>query len=55
LVLFKKAVKGQPGRHPLANHFGPRWALGIGATAAFTAVLVEIYVLGRRKEPLLAP
>jgi MFS family permease len=38
----------------IANHFGPRWALGIGATAGFAAALVAVYVLASRKEPLLA-
>ncbi len=38
----------------VANHFGPRWALAVGAGACFTAALVAVYVLARRKEPLLA-
>ena len=38
----------------IANHFGPRWALGIGAAAGFAAALVAVYVLASRKEPLLA-
>ena len=38
----------------VANHFGPRWTLGIGAGAGFTAALVAAYVLARRKEPVLA-
>ena len=38
----------------VANHFGPRWSLGIAAGAAFTAALVAVYVLARPKEPLLA-
>jgi hypothetical protein len=38
----------------VANQFGPRWSLGIGAVAGFTAALVAVYVLARRKEPLLA-
>ncbi len=38
----------------VANHFGPRWSLGIAAGAAFAAALVPVYVLGRRREPLLA-
>ncbi|MGO9097937.1 MAG: MFS transporter, partial [Mycobacterium sp.] len=38
----------------VANHFGPRWALGMGAGAGFAAALVAVYVLARRKEPLLA-
>ena len=37
----------------VANHFGPRWSLALGAGAAFTAALVAAYVLTRRKEPML--
>jgi len=52
------ALGGTPIGAPLvgwvANHFGPRWALGIGAGAGFTAALVAAYVLARRGEPLLA-
>ena len=38
----------------VANHFGPRWSLGIGAAAGFAAALVALYALARRKEPMLA-
>ena len=38
----------------VANHFGPRWTLGVGAAAGFSAALVAACVLGRRKEPVLA-
>jgi MFS family permease len=38
----------------VANRFGPRWALGIGAAASFAAALVAVYVLARRKQPLPA-
>jgi MFS family permease len=52
------ALGGTPIGAPIvgwvANHFGPRWALGIGAGAGLTAALVAVYVLARRKEPLLA-
>jgi len=52
------ALGGAPIGAPItgwvANQFGPRWALGIGAAAGFTAALVAVYVLARRKEPLLA-
>jgi MFS family permease len=34
----------------VANHFGPRWALGIGAGAGFTAALAAVYVLARRED-----
>jgi len=47
-------VIGAPIIGWVANHFGPRWALGIGAGAGFTAALVAVCVLARRKEPLLA-
>jgi hypothetical protein len=36
----------------VANHFGPRWSLAVGAGACFTAALIAIYVLAHRKEPL---
>jgi MFS family permease len=36
----------------VANHFGPRWTLGIAALAGCIAALVGAYVLLRRKEPL---
>jgi MFS family permease len=52
------ALGGTPIGAPIigwvANRFGPRWALAIGAAAGFTAALVAAYVLSRRKEPLLA-
>jgi MFS family permease len=52
------ALGGTPIGAPIigwvANHFGPRWALGIGAGAGFSAALVAVYVLARRREPLLA-
>jgi cyanate permease len=38
----------------IANHFGPRWSLAVGAWACFTAALVAVYVLARRKKLLLA-
>ena len=47
------ALGGAPLGAPIvgwvANHFGPRWALGIGAGAGFTAALVAAYVLARRQ------
>jgi MFS family permease len=52
------ALGGTPIGAPIvgwvANHFGPRWSLAVGAAAGFTAALVAAYVLLRRKEPLLA-
>jgi MFS family permease len=37
----------------VANHFGARWSLGIGAAAGFAAALFALPVLGRQKEGLL--
>jgi MFS family permease len=37
----------------IANRFGPRWSLAVGAGACFTAALVAVYVLAGRKEPPL--
>ncbi|WP_158942409.1 MFS transporter [Granulicella sp. S190] len=34
----------------VANHFGPRWSLAVGAGAGFTAALVAVYILARRRE-----
>ncbi|HEX7728580.1 MAG TPA: MFS transporter [Terracidiphilus sp.] len=52
------ALGGTPIGAPMvgwvANHFGPRWALGIGAAAGFTAALVAVNVLARRKDPMFA-
>ena len=48
------ALGGTPLGAPIvgwvANHFGPRWALGIGAAAGFAAALVAAWVLGRPQE-----
>ena len=52
------ALGGTPIGAPIvgwvANRFGPRWALSIGAGAGFAAALVAIYVMARRKETLTA-
>jgi len=52
------ALGGTPIGAPIvgwvANRFGPRWALGVGAASGFIAALVAVYVLTCRKEPLLA-
>ena len=52
------ALGGTPVGAPIvglvANHFGPRWALGIGAGAGVLAALVAAYVLAYRDEPMLA-
>jgi MFS family permease len=51
------ALGGTPIGAPMvgwvANHFGPRWSLAVGAGAGFTAGLVAVYFLARRKELLL--
>ena len=48
------ALGGTPIGAPItgwvANHFGPRWSLGIGAGAGFSAAAVAVYVLSRREE-----
>jgi len=47
------ALGGTPIGAPIvgwvANHFGPRWALGVGAASGFIAALLGAYVLWRRK------
>jgi MFS family permease len=51
------ALGGTPIGAPIvgwvANHFGPRWALGVGAGAGFAAALVAVYVLAHRKDHCL--
>ncbi|CRL46631.1 hypothetical protein SGGMMB4_05415 [Sodalis glossinidius str. 'morsitans'] len=41
------ALGGAPIGAPIvggvADHFGPRWALGLGAAAGFTAAMVALY------------
>jgi MFS family permease len=45
------ALGGTPIGAPIvgrvADVFGPRWALGIGAAAGFAAAIVGIYYLGK--------
>jgi MFS family permease len=52
------ALGGTPIGAPVvgwvANHFGPRWSLGIGAAAGYAAALVAVFVLIRQKQSLLA-
>jgi len=52
------ALGGTPIGAPIvgwvANHFGPRWSLGIGAAAGFTAAMVAAHALARREPVLLA-
>jgi hypothetical protein len=48
---FAVVLGGTPIGAPIvgwvANHFGPRWALGVGASSGFAAALVAAYVLKR--------
>jgi MFS family permease len=52
------ALGGTPIGAPIvgwvANHFGPRCALGVGAAAGLIAALVAVYVLVRREKLQLA-
>jgi MFS family permease len=47
------ALGGTPVGAPIigwiANHFGPRWSLGIGATAGFSAATVAVVALQQNK------
>jgi MFS family permease len=48
------ALGGTPIGAPIvgwvANHFGPRWALGVGAASGFAAAAVAVYALARRMD-----
>jgi len=50
------ALGGTPIGAPIvgwvANRFGPRWALGVGAASGFAAALVAVRVLTRRTESI---
>jgi MFS family permease len=50
------ALGGTPIGAPIvgwvANRFGPRWALGVGAASGFAAALVAVYVLTRPSQPI---
>jgi MFS family permease len=52
------ALGGTPLGAPLtgwiADHFGPRWALGMGAASGFAAAIVAAYALMRRRGELPA-
>jgi len=47
------ALGGTPIGAPVvgwvANHWGPRWALGVGAASGFAAALVAIVARARRR------
>ena len=54
------ALGGTPIGAPIvgwvADHFGPRWSLGVGAAAGLAAALVGLfYVLRRRSEGRAVP
>jgi MFS family permease len=48
------ALGGTPIGAPIvgwvANHFGPRWALGVGAASGFAAAVVGFYALTQRRD-----
>jgi MFS family permease len=54
VMAFRVAVAlgGTPIGAPIvgwvANRFGPRWALGVGAASGFAAAIVALYVMGQR-------
>ena len=45
------ALGGTPIGAPVvgwvANHFGPRWALGVGAASGFAAAMLGLYAVAR--------
>lgn len=49
------ALGGTPIGAPIvgwvANHFGPRWALGVGAASGFAAAIVAVRVLVQEQNP----
>jgi MFS family permease len=51
------ALGGTPIGAPIvgwvANRFGPRWALGVGAASGFAAAIVAVRVLTQRRESIL--
>ena len=53
-ILFAIALGGTPIGAPIvgriADHFGPRWAMGVGATAGFAAALVGLHYLVKYRE-----
>jgi hypothetical protein len=47
---------GEPAIGWLTNEFGPRWALGVGASSGFAAASFALYVLirsGEQTQPCL--
>jgi MFS family permease len=49
------AVGGTPIGAPIvgwvADHFGPRWCLGVGAAGGFAAAIVGLYYLAQHRQP----
>jgi MFS family permease len=41
------ALGGKPMVGCVVDHFGPRWALGVGAASGFAAAIVAVYALAR--------
>jgi MFS family permease len=52
-ILLAIALGGTPLGAPIvgwvADTFGPRWALGVGAAAGFTAAAVAIHYRAKRR------
>ncbi|WOJ89039.1 hypothetical protein RZS28_14685 [Methylocapsa polymorpha] len=46
------ALGGAPIVGWVANTFGPRWSLGVGAASGFAAALVAVYALARPRRDL---
>ncbi|WP_175685543.1 MFS transporter [Burkholderia anthina] len=49
-VAFGGTPIGAPVAGWVANHLGPRWALGVGAASGFAAALVAVYFLMRMRQ-----
>jgi MFS family permease len=58
-ILLAVALGGAPIGAPIvgwvADRFGPRWALGVGATAGFAAAMVAIHYLAKQVSTPAAP
>jgi MFS family permease len=52
-ILLAIALGGTPVGAPIvgwvADHFGPRWAMGVGAAAGLLAALVALVYLARQR------
>ena len=53
------ALGGTPIGAPIvgwvANQFGPRWALGVGAASGFAAAAVAVFALARERKAAPLP